>query len=190
MVLLFSSVQLLVMLDSLWPCGLQHARLPCPSPTPGVYSKSCPSSQWCHPTISSWCPLVLLPSTFSSNKAFSNGSALHIGWSKYQCSRFRISPFNEYSGRISSRIDWFDLLAVQGSLKSLLQHHSFKVSVLQCSAFFMVQLSHLYMTTGKTIALTIWTFIGKVMSLLFNMLSRFVRVFLPRKKCLFISWLQ
>ena len=130
------------------------------------------------------CPLLLLPSIFRSIRVFSNESALHIRWSKYWS--FSISLSSEYSGLISFRIDWFDLLAVQKTLKSLLQHHSSKASVLWCSAFFLVQLSHLYMTTGKTIALTRQTFVSKVMSLL----SRFIIVFLPRNKCLLISWLQ
>ena len=136
------------------------------------------------------CPLLLLPSIFPSIRAFSNESALHIRWRKYQSFSFNISLSSEYSGLISFRMDWLDLLAVQGTLKSLLQHHSSKASILRCSAFFTVQLSHPYMTTGKTIALTRQTFVGKVMSLLFNMLSRFVIAFLPRSKCLLISWLQ
>ena len=123
------------------------------------------------------CPLLLLPSIFPSIRVFSKESALHIMWPKYWSFSFSISPSNEYSGLISFRIDWFDLLAVQGTLKSLLQHHSSKVSVLLHSAFFMVQLSHPYKTTGKTIALTRWTFGGKVMFLLFNMLSRLVNKF-------------
>ena len=126
------------------------------------------------------CPLLLLPSNFPNIRVFSNESAVHIRWPKYW--NFSISPSNEYSGLISFRINWFDLLEVQGSLKSLLQHHSSKASILQHSAFFMVQLSHPYMTTGKTIALTRWTFVCKVMSLLFNMLSRFVIAFLPGSK--------
>ena len=117
-------------------------------------------------------------------------SVLCIRWPKYWSFSFSISPSHEYSGLISFRIDWFDLLAVQETLKSLLQHHSLKASTLQCSVFFIVQLSHLYMTTGKTITLTRWTFVSKAMSLLFNMLSRFVIAFLPRSKRLFISWLQ
>ena len=132
-------------------------------------------------------PLLLLPSIFSSIKVFANESILHIRWPKYWSFSFSISPSNEYSGLISFRIDWLDLLEVQGTLKSLLQNHSSKASVLWCSAFFIVQLSHPYMTTGKIIALTRWTFVDKVMSLLFNMLSRFVIVFLPRSKCLLIS---
>ena len=134
------------------------------------------------------CPLVILPSIFPSIRVFPSESAFHIRWPKYWS--FSISPSNQYSRLISFRIDWFDLLALQGTLKSLLQHHSSKASVLRCSAFFIVQLSHPYLTTGKTIALTIWTFVGKVMYLLFNMLSRFVTVFLPKSKCLLISWLQ
>ena len=126
-------------------------------------------------------PLLLLPSIFPSIRVFSSDSALHIRWLKYW-SFFSISPPSEYSGLISFRIDWFGLLAVQGTLKSLLQHHNLKASVLWHSAFFMVQLSHLYMTTGKTIALTMWTFVGKVMSLFFNTLCRFVITFLPRSK--------
>ena len=126
-------------------------------------------------------PLLLLPSVFPSIRVFSYESALHIRWPEYWSFCFSICPSNEYSGLISFRIDWFDLLAVPGTLKSLLQHHSLKASVLQCSAF-MIQLSHPTLTTGKTIALTIWTFVGKVMSLLFNMLSRFVITFLPRSK--------
>ena len=133
-------------------------------------------------------PLLLLPSNFPSIRVFSNESALHIRWPKYWRFSFSISPSKEYSGLISFRMDWLDLLAVQGTLKSLLQHHSSKASILRCSAFFLVQLSHPYMTTGKT--MTRQTFVGKVMSLLFNMLSRFVIAFLPRSKCLLISWLQ
>ena len=136
------------------------------------------------------CPLLLLPSLFPSIRVFSNESALHMRWPKYWSFSFSISPFNEYSGLISFRMDWLDLLAVQGTLKSLLQHHSSKVSILQHSAFFIVQLSHPYMTTGKTIALTRWTFVVKVTSLLFNMPSRLVITFLPRSKCLLMSWLQ
>ena len=136
----------------------------------------------CHP--------LLLPSLFPSIRVFSTESILYIRWPKYWSFSFSISPYNEYLGLISFRMDWFDLLAVQGTLNSLLQHHSSKASVLQHSTFFMVQLSHPYMTTGKTIALTRQTFDGKVMSLLFNMLSRLVITFLPRSKHLLISWLQ
>ena len=138
------------MSNSLWPHGLQHARPPCPSPIPRVYSNSCPLSQWYHPTISSCCPLLLPPSIFPSIRVFSNESVLHIRWPKYCSFSFSISPSSEYSGLISFRMDWLDLLAVQGTLKSLLQHHSSKASILQCSTFFRVQLSHPYMTTGKT----------------------------------------
>ena len=132
-------------------------------------------------------PLLLLPSIFPSIRVFSNESVLHIRWPKYSCFSVNISPSNEYSGLISFRMEWLDLLAVQGTLKSLLQHHSLKASILQRPAFFIVQLSHPYITTGKTIALTIYIFVGKVMSLLFNMLSRFVTAFLPRGKYLLVS---
>ena len=134
--------------------------------------------------------LLFLHSIFPSTWVFSNESVLCSRWPKYSSFSFCISPLKEYSGLISFRIDWFDLLAVQGILKSLLQHHSLKTWILQCSAFFMVQLSYPYMTTGKAIALTIWTFVSKVMSVLFNMLSRFVMAFLPRSKHLLISWLR
>ena len=136
------------------------------------------------------CPLLLLPSIFPSIRVLSNKSVLRIRWPKYWSFSLSISPFNEYSGLISFRIDWFDLLAVQRTLKSLLQHHSSKASIFQHSTVFIVQFSHPYMTTGKTIALTRWTFVGKVMSLLFNMLSRVVIAFLPRSNYLLISWLQ
>ena len=135
-------------------------------------------------------PLFLLPSIFPSLRVLSNELALLIRWPKCWSFSFSISPSNEYSGLISFRTDWFDLLAVQGALKSLLQHDSSKAPILWCSAFFMVQLSHPYMTTGKTIALMIWTFVGQLISLLFNTLSRFVIAFLPRSKHLWISWLQ
>ena len=135
-------------------------------------------------------PLLLLASIFPSMMVFSNELVLCIKWPMYWSFSFSISPSNVCSGLISFRMDWLDLLAVQGTLKSLLQHHSSKASVLWCSAFFMVHLSHPYMTTGKTIALTRWTFVGKVMSLLLNMLSRLVIAFLPRSKHLLISWLQ
>ena len=135
-------------------------------------------------------PLLFLPSIFSSIRVFSNESALCIRWPKYWSFSFNISPSNEHPGLISFGMDWLDLLAVQGTLKSLLQHHSSKATILQCLAFFIVQLSHPYMTTGKTIALTRRTFVGKVMSLLFNMLSNLVITFLPRSKRLLISWLQ
>ena len=140
-----------------------------------------------HPIL---CHPLLWPSIFPSIRVFSNESVLRIRWPKYWRFSFSSSPFNEHSGLISFRIDWFDLLAVQGTLQRLLQHHSSKASILRHSAFFIVQLSHPYMTTGKTIALTRQTFVGKVMSLLFNMLSRLVIAFLPRSKRLLISWLQ
>ena len=181
--------------DSLRTHGLQHTRLPCPSPTLGAWSNSCPSSRWFHPTI--LCrPLFLLPSVFPGIRLFSNELALCIRWPRGFSFRwpgsfsFSISSSNENSGLISFRMDWFYLLVVHGTLKSLLQHHSSTASILQHSTFFMVQLSHPYMTTGKTIALIRWTFVSKVMSLLFNMLSIFVIDFLPRSKCLLISWLQ
>ena len=135
-------------------------------------------------------PLLLLPSIFPSIRVFSNESVLWIRWSKYWSFSFSISPSNEHPGLIPFRMDWLDLLVVQGTLKSLLQHHSSKASILRCSAFYIVQLSHPYMTTGKTIALTRWTFVGKVMSLFFNMLSRLVIAFLPRSKHLLIFWPQ
>ena len=137
-------------------------------------------------------PLLLLPPIPPGIRVFSNESTLRMRWPKYWywSFSFSISPSNEHPGLISFRMDWLDLLPVQGTLKSLLQHHSSKASILQCSAFFTVQLSHPYMTTGKTIALTRWTFVGKVMSLLFNMLSVLVITFLPRSKGLLISWLQ
>ena len=136
------------------------------------------------------CPFLLSPSIFPSIRVFSDESALYIRWPKYWSFSFNIGPSNEHPGLISFRMDWLDLLAVQGTLKSLLQHHSSKASVLRHSAFFTVQLSHPYMTTVKIIPLTKWTFVGKVMSLLFNMLSRLVITFLPRSKRLLISWLQ
>jgi len=145
--------------------------------------KSVMPSNLCH-------PLFPLLSIFPSIRVFSSESVLCIRRPKYWSFSFSISPSNEYSGLISFRMDWVDLLAVQGTVENLLQHHSSKASVLSCSAFFIVQLSHPYMTTGKTIALTRWTFVGKVMSLLFNMLSRVVIAFLPRSKCLLTSWLQ
>ena len=135
-------------------------------------------------------PILLLPSIFPSIRVFSNESAVCIRWPKYSSFSFNISPSYEHSGLISFRMDWLDLLAVQRTLKNLLQHHRSKASILQCSAFFIVQLSYPFMTTGKTIALTRQTFVGKVMSLLFNMLSRLVITFLPRSKRLLISWLQ
>ena len=136
------------------------------------------------------CPLLLLPSIFPSIRVFSNESVIHIRWPKYWSFSFNISPSSECSVLISFRMDWLDLLAIQGTLKSLLQHHSSKASILWCSAFFIVQLSHLYITTRKTIALTRWTFVGKIMSLFFNMLNRLVITFLPRSKHPLISWQQ
>ena len=179
------------MSDYLQPHGLQHARLPCPSPTPGAYSNSMsiesvmPSNHLilCH-------PLLLLPSIFPSIRVFSNESVLCIRRPKYWSFSFSISPSNEYSGWVSFRMDWLDLFAVQGTLKSLHQHHSSKASILQHSTSFIVQLSHSYMTTGKTITLTRWTFVGKLMSLFLNMLFRLVIAFIPRSKHLLISWLM
>ena len=155
------------MSDSLRPHGLQHARLPCPSPTSTAYSNSCrfesvmPSNH-----LILCCPILLPPSVFPSIRIFSSESLLCIRWPKYWSFSFNISPSNEYSGLIFFRMDWFDLLVIQGTLKSLFQHHSSKVPILLCSAFFIIQLSHPYMTTGKTIALNRCTFIGKVISLL------------------------
>ena len=170
---------------------LQHARPPCSSPTPRVYPNPCPLSRWCHPTISSSViPFSSCFQSFPSIRVFSNDSVLWIRWPKNWSFSFNISPSNEYSGLISFRMDLLDLLALQGTLKSLPQHHSSKASIHQRSAFFTVQLSHSYMTTGETIALTRRTFVGKVMSLLFNMLSRLFTTFLPRSKRLLISWLQ
>ena len=146
-----------VVSDSLQPHGLQYSRLPCPSSTPRAYSNSCPSSLWLHPTISS-SVILLLHSIFPSIRVFSNESVLHIKWPKYWNFSFSISPSSEYSGLISFRIDWFDLLAVQGTLNSLLRHHSSKASTLQCSAFIMIQLSHPHISTGKTIVFTGRTF--------------------------------
>ena len=180
-----------VMSDSLWPNGLQYASPPCPSPTPAVYSNSHPLSWWCHPTISSSVvPFSSCLQIFPSTRVSSNESVLPIRWPKNWNFSFSIGPSSEFSGLTSFRIDWFDLLAVQGNLKSLIQHHSSKASILQCSAFFILQLSHPNMTTRKIIALTRWTFVGKVTSLLFNMLSRLVITFLPRSKRLLVSWLQ
>ena len=178
------------MFNSLQPHEPQHAQPLCPSPTPRVYTNPCPSSQWCHPAISS--SLVPFSSCPQSLPAWvlSNESVLCIRWPKYWSFSFNSSPSNEHPGLISFRMDWFDLLAVQGTLKSLLQHHSSKASILWCSAFFIVQLSHPYMTTGKTIALMRWTSVDKVMSLLLNMLSRLVITFLSRSKRLLILWLQ
>ena len=163
-----------VVSDSLQPHESQHARPPCPSPTPRVHPNSHPSSRWFHPAISSSViPFFSCPQSLPAS-VFSNESALRMRWPKYWSFSFSISPSKEHPGLISFRKDWLDLLAIQGTLKSLLQHHSSKAPILQHSAFFTVQLSHPYMTTGKTIALTRRTSVGKVMSLLFNMLSRLV----------------
>ena len=176
---------------TLGPHGLQHTRLPCPSPTPRACSNTCPSRRLMQSNHLILCrPLPLPPSSFPSIRVFSNESALRIRWPKYWIFSFSISPSNEYSGLISFRMDWLDLLVVQGTLKSLLQHHNSKASVLWHSAFFIVQLSHPYMTTGKTIALPRQTFVSKVVSLFFNMLSRLVIAFLPRSKRILTSWLQ
>ena len=158
----------LVISNSFWPHEPQHTRPPCPSPTPGVHSDSRPSSRWCHPAISS-SVVPFSSSVFPSIRVFSNESALRITWPKYWSFRFNVSPSNEHPGLISFRMDWLDLLGVQGTLRSLLQHHSSKASILRRSAFFTVQLSHPYMTAGKTIALTRRTFVSKVIYLLFNM---------------------
>ena len=164
--------------------------LPGPSPTPGVYPNSCPLSRLHNPTISSSVvPFSSCLQSFSTSGSFQM-SQLCIRWPKYWSFSFNISPSSEYPGLISLRMDWLDLLAVQGTLKSLPQHHTSKASILLCSAFFIVQLSQPYITTGKTIALTRQTFVDKVMSLLFNMMSRLVINFLPRSKRLLISWLQ
>ena len=169
----------------------QHTRPPCPSPTPRAHPNSCfielviPSNHLilCH-------PLLLLPPISPSIRVFSNESALCIRWPKYWNFSFSVSPSEEYPGLISFRMDWLDLLAVQGTLNSLFQHHSSKASILWHAAFFIVQISHPFMTTGKTTALTRQTFVDKVMSLLFNRLFRLVITFLPRNKHLLISWLQ
>ena len=175
----------------LWSHGVQHTSPPCPSPALGVYSNS--YVYWVSNTIQPSHPLSSTsPPSFnlSQHQGLSNKSVLHIRWPKYWNFSFRIGPSNEHPGLISFRMDWLDILVVQGTLKSLLQHHSSKASILRRSAFFTVQLSHPYLTTGKTIALTRWTFVDKVMSLLFNILSRLVITFLPRSKRLLISWLQ
>ena len=170
-----------VMSDSLRSHESQHARLPCPSPTPRVYSNSCPSSWWCHPAISSSVvPFSSCPQPLPTSESFPMNQLFEWGGPKYSNFSFSIIPSNEHPGLISFRTDCLDLLAVQGTLKSLLQHHSLKTSIFQLSAFFTVQLSHPYMTTGKTITFTRQTFVGKVMSLLFNMLSRLVITFLLR----------
>ena len=179
------------MSDSLQPHELQHTRLPW-SITSSQSLLNLMSTESVMPSnhLILCCPLLLLPSIFPSIRVFSSESVLHIRWPKYWSFSFSISPSNGYSGLSSLRIDWLDLLAIQGTLKSLLQHHSSKASILWCSAFFTVQFSYPYMTTGKTIALNRQTFVGKVMSLLFNMLSRLDIAFLPRRKHFLISWLQ
>ena len=177
------------MSNSLWPHESQHARPPCPSPTPRVHSDSCPSSQWCHPAISSSVvPFSSCPQSLPASESFPMSQLFAWGGQSTGVSAsasflpmmLGFLPSKEIPGLISFRMDWLDLLAVQGTLKSLLQHHSSKASILWRSAFFIVQLSHPYMTTGKTIALTRRTFVGKVMSLHFYMLSRLVITFLPR----------
>ena len=175
------------MSDSLQPHEPQHGRTPCPSPTGGVHQNPCLLSCWCQSSISSSVvPFSPCPQSFPASGSFqSGGQSIRVSAS----TSVHYSS-NEHLGLISFKMDWLDLLGVQGTLKSLLQHHSSKVSILWNSTFFIVQLSHPYMTTGKTIALTRWTFVGKVMSLLFNMLSRLIINFLPRSKCLLISWLQ
>ena len=180
------------MSDSLRPHEPQHARPSCPSPTPGVHPNPCPLIELVIPSnhLILCRPLLLLPSIFPNIRVFSNESVLHIRWPKYWSFSFNISPSNEYPGLISFRMDRWDLLAVQRTLKSLLQHRSSKASILLCSAFFIVQLSHPYMTTGKTIALTRWTFVDKVTSLRFYMLSRLVITFLPKSSFQFSSVIQ
>ena len=169
--------------------GLQHARPPCSSPSPEVCPNSCPLHWWCHSVISSSGTLIYFyPQFFPASGTFPI-RAVCIRWPRYWSSSFTISPSNECSELISLKIDWLDLLAGQGTLRSLLQHHSSKPSILLHSAFFTVQLSQPYVTTGKTIILTIWTFVGRVMFLLLCTLSSFVIVFLPGSKCLLISWL-
>ena len=178
------------MSDSLQPHESQHARPPCRSPTPRVHPNPCPSNRWCHPTISSSAiPFSSFPQSFPASRFFQMSQLFTWGGQSIGVSASTsVLPMNP--GLISFRMDWLDLLAVQGTLKSLLQYHTSKASILQCSAFFIVQLSNPYMTTGKTTALTRRTFVAKVMSLLLNMLSRLVITFLPRSTHLLISWLQ
>ena len=193
LVLCFSSVQFIcsVMPDSLWTHESQHSRPPCPSPSPRVHSNPCLLSQWCHPAISSsLVPFSSCPQPLPASESFPMNQLFTWGGQSIWSFSFSIIPSKQHPGLISFRMDWLDLLAVQGTLKSLLQHHSSKASILQRSAFFTVQFSHPYMTTGKTIAWTRWTFVGKVMSLLLNILFRLVITFLPRSKHLLISWLQ
>ena len=170
------------MSDSLWLHGLKHARLLCPWPSPRTCSNSCSLSWWFHPTISS--SVIPFSSIFPNFRFFSNELALCFKWPKYLSFSFSTSPCSEYSGLITSRIDWFDTLGVQRTLKSLIQHHSLRASIIQHLTLFMVQLSYLYMTIGKTIALNIWTSVSKVMSLLFNTLFSFVIAFIPRSRAL------
>ena len=178
------------MSDSLWFHGLQHVRLPCPSLSLTVGSTSCPLSWWCHPTIlSSVIPFSSHLQSFPESGSFLRVNSSHEV-AKVLELQLQHQSFQWILGLISFRIDWLDFLSVQKTLKSLLQHHSLRVSILQCSAFFMVQLSHPYMTTGKTIALTRWTFVGKVMSLLFKTLSRFDIAIFPKSKHLLILWLH
>ena len=187
----FSSVQSLSHAWLFVPHELQQARPPFPSPTPRVYSKSCPLSQWCHPAISfSVFPFSSCTQCLSASGTSPSESTLRMRWPRYWSFNLSICPSNEHPRLISFSMDWLYLLAVQGTLKSLLQHHSSKAWIQQCSAFFTFQLSHPYMTTGKTIALTRWNFVGNVMSLLFIMLSRLVITFLSSSKLLLISWLQ
>ena len=183
-------VQSLSRIQLFTPHGLRHARLPCPSPTPRVAQTHVHCIHDAIQPLILYHSFLLLPSILPGVRVFSNESALCIRWPKYWSLSFSISPSHEYSGLICFRMDWLDLLAVQGTLKSLLQHHSLKALILWPSVFFMVQLSHLCTTTGKTIDLTIWTFVSKAMSLLFSTPSRFVIAFLPRSKNLLISWLQ
>ena len=178
------------MSDSLQPHGLQHIRLFCPSLSPSLLKFMSIPLLILSDHLILWCSLLLSPSTFPSIRVFSNESALHMMWPEYWNFNFSISSSNKYSGLISFRVDWFDLLTVQGTVKSFFQHCNSKASILQLSAVFIVQLSHPYMTTVKTTALTRQTFVAKAMSLLFNMLSRFVIFFLSRSKRLLISWLQ
>ena len=178
-----------VMSDSWWPHGQHLARLPCPSPSLGAFSNSCPLSQWCHqPILSSVVPFSSCLQSFPASRIFSNELALCIRWPKYWSFSFRISSSNEYSGLISFRIDWFDLLAAQATLESSSTPQSKSIN-LAPSPLYGPALTSIP-DTGKTIALTTWPFVSKVMSLLFNMLSRLVTAFLPRSKCLLISWLQ
>ena len=173
------------MSDSLQPYGLQHTRPPCPSPTPGAYSNSCPLSWWCHPTISSSVvPFSSHLQSFPASGSFPMSQFFPSGGQNIGVSASTLVLPMNIQDLFPLKMDWLHLLAVQGTLKSLLQHHSSKISILQHSAFFIVQLSHPYMTAGKTKALTGWTFVGKVMSLLFNKLSRLVTAFLPRNKSL------